>query len=113
VGQPWDIALTARAEADIQEISAWTEEKFGPDQAETYAAIINVTILELKDGPNPVGARPLDDILPGLKLVHVARHGHHGRHFVVFRAMRDRDRTIVVLRILHDQMDIVRHLPTP
>jgi toxin ParE1/3/4 len=113
VGQPWHIALTDRAEADIREISTWTEEMFGPDQAETYAAIINVTILELKDGPNPVGARPLDDILPGLKLVHVARHGRRGRHFVMFRIMRDRDRTIEILRILHDQMDIVRHLPVP
>jgi toxin ParE1/3/4 len=38
----------------------------------------------------------------------VAREGRRGRHFVLFRA--GPEQTIEVLRILHDAMDLSRHL---
>ena len=47
----------------------------------------------------------------GLTL-HVARKGRKGRHFVVFRVARDPDHDVIeVLRLLHDSMDLQRHLP--
>jgi toxin ParE1/3/4 len=49
-----------------------------------------------------------DDILPDIKLLHVARFVNRGRHFIVFRAQDNRH--IDVLRILHDSMDFARHL---
>jgi toxin ParE1/3/4 len=57
------------------------------------------------------GAKPRDDIAPGLRSLHVARSGRKGRHIIIFRA-RGSDKTAVieVLRILHDAMDLPRHL---
>jgi len=41
------------------------------------------------------------------------RQGRKGRHIVLFRVGPDQDReAIEVLRILHDAMDLQRHLPT-
>ncbi|NBU77128.1 MAG: type II toxin-antitoxin system RelE/ParE family toxin, partial [Planctomycetes bacterium] len=40
--------------------------------------------------------------------LHVARQGRAGRHFVVFRAAGS---DIDVLRLLHESMDLPRHLP--
>jgi toxin ParE1/3/4 len=39
----------------------------------------------------------------------VARQGRRGRHFLVFRQIEDR--CIDVLRLLHDGMDLARHIP--
>jgi toxin ParE1/3/4 len=63
----------------------------------------------LKDGPDILGSKVRDEIEPGIRSLHVARLGRKGRHFVVFRL--GGDRTIDVLRVLHDSMELPRHLP--
>jgi toxin ParE1/3/4 len=50
-----------------------------------------------------------DDIVPGLRVLHVGRSGRRGRHFLIYRAAGDRE--IEIIRILHDSMDLRRHLP--
>lgn len=62
----------------------------------------------LEGGPDVLGARVRDDIQPGIRTLHVARQGRAGRHFVVFRVVGS---YIDVLRLLHDSMDLPRHLP--
>ena len=48
----------------------------------------------------------------GLFALHVARHGRKGRHFVMLRIGQDqRGEVIEVLRLLHDAMDLPRHVP--
>ena len=45
-------------------------------------------------------------MLPG------SSQGRKGRHFIMFRTGHDKDRKVIeVLRILHDAMDLPRHLP--
>ena len=63
----------------------------------------------LHDGPEILGSKPRDEIALGIRTLHVARHGRKGRHFVVFR-VADED-VLDVLRLLHDSMDLARHLP--
>jgi toxin ParE1/3/4 len=41
--------------------------------------------------------------------LHVARQGRKGRHLLVFRVSAS-ERVVEVLRILHDSMDLSRHL---
>ena len=54
-----------------------------------------------------------DDIMPGLLFLHVARAGRKGRHFILFRvSTRGKEKYVDVLRLLHDSMDFIRHLPT-
>jgi toxin ParE1/3/4 len=66
----------------------------------------------LAGGPNVIGAKARDDIGKGILTLHVARQGRKGRHFVVFRIGHDKGREVIeVLRLLHDAMDLPRHLP--
>jgi toxin ParE1/3/4 len=108
----WTVRLTAAAEADFQDILRWTVEQFGEAQAHIYAETLSAALEALAAGPTVVGARARDDIAKGLFTLHVARHGRRGRHFVLFRIGRDEEREVIeVLRLLHDAMDLPRHVP--
>jgi toxin ParE1/3/4 len=106
--QVWTVRLGQQAEQDYIEILQWTTKTFGEGQASTYAETMALAIEALEDGPDVLGARARDDIQPGVQTLHVARQGRAGRHFVVFRATGSE---IDVLRLLHDSMDLPRHLP--
>lgn len=101
----WTIRLTRKAEQDIADILAWTAKHFSTQQAELYAETISLALEALIDGPDALGAKRRDDILPGVFVLHVARRG---RHFIVFR--HNERRYIDVLRVLHDSMDIAQHI---
>ena len=109
----WTVRLTAAAEADFEEILRWTVDQFGEAQARIYAETISAALNDLAAGPTIVGARKRDDILKGIFTLHVARKGRKGRHFVMFRVGRAPEREVIeVLRLLHDAMDLQRHLPS-
>jgi toxin ParE1/3/4 len=60
-----------------------------------------------------VGARERSEIGKVLFTLHVARNGHKGRHFVLFRIGPSKSqRHIEVLRLLHDAMDLKLHAPS-
>jgi len=64
---------------------------------------------ELAAGPEISGSKARDDILPGVRTLHVARHGRRGRHLLLYRV--GRGPVIEIGRILHDSMDLQRHVP--
>jgi len=108
----WTVHLAAAAEADFEEILRWTVDRFGDAQARTYAETVSAALNDLAAGPTVVGAEKRDDILKGIFTLHVARKGRKGRHFILFRVGRAPDRDVIeVLRLLHDVMDLQRHLP--
>lgn len=104
----WTVCLAYQAERDIADILAWTEEHFSRQQADFYAEILTSALATLFDGPDAIGAKERDDILPGIRVLHVARQGKRGRHYIVFRS--EEACRIDVLRILHDSMDLARHI---
>jgi toxin ParE1/3/4 len=63
----------------------------------------------LESGPRIIGVRQRDEIGSGLRTLHV---GRPGRHVILFRVGSAADRTIDVLRILHDAMDLARRAPS-
>ena len=106
----WRIRLTVTAEADFRNILSWTSEHFGERQAHVYADTLTEAIEALTEGPDLTGSRERNDIGKGLRVLHVARGGRKGRHFVLYRADFQADPpTIDVLRLLHDSMDLPRH----
>ena len=108
----WIIRLAAAAEQDFRDIVSWTANTFGRGQAGIYAKVLSDALHDLALGPSIPGIRRRDDIGAGIHTLHVARKGRKGRHFIVFRADPSGDeRVIDVLRLLHDSMDLVRHLP--
>ncbi len=108
----WDVRLTNAALSDYREILLWTRQHFGERQAGAYADILDDALAELSDGPALAGARMREDLGHGLFLLHIARNKRQARHFIAFQVRRTA-RTISVLRILHDSMDLKRHLAQP
>jgi toxin ParE1/3/4 len=105
----WHIRLAGQAEQDLLDITQWTAENFGTRQAEHYAETIALAIEALHDGPEILGAKVRDEIGTGIRTLHVARQGRKGRHFVAFSVSEGH--IINVLRLLHDGMDLAKHLP--
>lgn len=106
----WRVRLTLQAESDFVEISSWTAENLGPLQTAYYAETVTLAIEALLGGPEIAGTKARDEIARGIRTLHVARQGRKGRHFVVFRAAEGR--IVEVLRLLHDSMDMARHVPS-
>lgn len=104
----WRVRLGAAAEVDFANIVKWTAENFGARQSRVYRDTLVQAMGELADGPSVAGSRARDEIMPGLRTLHVARRGHRGGHFLMYRATASR--TIEIVRILHDRMDVQRHV---
>jgi toxin ParE1/3/4 len=104
----WRVRLSAQAERDFASILQWTAENFGARQARTYQTTIVQSIRELALGPDIAGARKRDDIATGVRALHVVRHGRRGRHLLLYRVAGMR--TIEIGRILHDSMELRRHV---
>jgi len=103
------LRLAAQTELDFSEIITWTIENFGERQAETYAETLTLAIEELHDGPEQLGVKARDDIGPGIRTLHEARQGRRRPHVAGF--CEAKDQYIDVLRLLHDSMELARHIP--
>ena len=107
----WNIRLARAAEDDFQHIMRWTIIHFGRRQSKTYSKTLTLALNDLSNGPDIPGVRKREDISPGIYTLHVARKNRRGRHFIVFRVNHSSATpTIDILRILHETMDLVRHL---
>ncbi len=105
----WRVRLGAVAELDFANILKWTTENFGARQSRVYQGTLVQAIGVLADGPDVAGSKARDEIMPGLRTLHVARHGRRGSHFLMYHSVPER--TIEIVRILHDRMDLQRHIP--
>ena len=105
----WTVRLVATAELDFQAIIKRTAQEFSPRQAEAYADTLTLAIEALRaKGPKAIGVKERLALGPGIFALHAARQKRNASHFVVFRVVTPR--TIEILRILHDRMDLARHV---
>jgi toxin ParE1/3/4 len=105
----WRVRLGAAAEVDFANILKWTAENFGARQSRVYRDTLVQAIGELAEGPDVACSRARDEIMPGLRTLHVARRGRRGSHLLMYRTVKG---TIEIVRILHDRMDLQRYLPS-
>ncbi len=105
----WRIRLGAEAEKDFVRILRYTADTFGDRQAAIYQTTLTEALAALNAGPDAPASAARDEILPGLRSLHVARQGRRGRHIILSRAAAGQ--VIEVVRILHDAMDLARHIP--
>jgi toxin ParE1/3/4 len=105
----WGVRLGAVAELDFANIIKWTSENFGGRQARIYRDTLLSAIGELAKDPRVAGSKARDEIMPGVRTLHVARHGRQGRHLLVY--LRREGHIVEIGRILHDQMELELHLP--
>lgn len=90
--------LSEKAKADLRGIWNFTEDRWGEQQADTYYREIIKTIELLATGDRQ-GRKA--DVRDGYLKYPI------GRHFVYFTRENDR---IKVVRVLHQGMDVDRHL---
>ena len=106
---PWTVRLVAVSERDYLEVIQRSAQDFGPLQAEVYAQTLALALDALREnGPLTIGVKPREEIGAGIFTLHAARFKRKASHFLVFRILEIR--TIEVLRILHERMDLARHI---
>jgi toxin ParE1/3/4 len=105
----WGVRLSAPAEHHYTAILQWTAEQFGRRPAAVYRDTLIGALSALADDPFTPDSHPRDDVHTGLRSIHVARRGRRGRHVILYRLTGQR--TIDIPRILHDSMDLGRHIP--
>lgn len=103
------VHLADQAAQDVEDILDWTLERFGPLQLESYTDVINDALEALNTGLQLIDARWRPELGDDVATLHVARHGRKGRHQLVFR-VDEAVCLIEILRVLHDSMDLQRHL---
>ena len=91
--------LSPRAQADLDEIWDFTAERWGLDQAESYLRLLQGAIEAI--AAEPQRGRACDDIRTGYRKYPV------GSHVLFYRPTAT---DIDVVRILHQRMDVTRHL---
>ncbi len=106
---PRRIRLAATAQNDIRAIRSWTRRQFGQRQADTYAAGLARLLARLAEAPDLRGSILRDEFDPPLRSLHLATVLPRARHLVLYRSQPER--TIVVLRVLHDAMELSGKLP--
>lgn len=94
------VLLTPRARADLDAIWAYSEEKWGRRRAEAYVRLIAKAFDDLAAGASV--ARSAEDVRAGYFRLTVGSH-------VIFFRLPD-DGSLTVVRILHQRMDVSRHL---
>jgi toxin ParE1/3/4 len=110
-----DYRLTHTARADIVSILAWSHEQFGAQARQRYEALIVTAIRDAASRGGDGGHTLCPELGEGVFTWHLARSRartpggrvHRPRHFLVCR--RDGD-TLVIGRVLHDGMDLRRHV---
>lgn len=98
MAEPARYRLSPRALADLEDIWSYTAARWSPEQAESYHAAIIAAFEGLAAGRKQ--GRPVD-IRPGY-LTYPA-----GSHLVFYRLS---EAGIDVMRLLHQRMDVSRHL---
>ena len=111
------LELTKAAAIDLADLLGRSVDMFGLHARRRYEALIEAAFAELRANPSCLGSLDRPDIGPGLRTYHL-RHSRshlnpsgaavgHPRHLIAYEFD---DIRVLVLRVLHDAMDITRHL---
>ena len=110
--------FTQQARADLSEILDHSMEVFGPVARARYETLLEVSILALIRDPLLMGSQARDELNFAIRTYHL-RHGRPWakargvtvstpRHFIAYRFD---ETSVLIVRILHEAMDLARHLP--
>ena len=113
-----NVVVAPVAEADIESILAWTQEQFGDEARLRYAAILSQSLLDIAENPHLTGSTSRSEVASNVRTYHISNSRNHvdeaigrvkkPRHVVLYRIAAN---TVQIGRVLHDSMDLPRHLP--
>ena len=111
--------LSPEAEHDIEAILTWTHGQFGEQVRLRYEELLVRAILDLAADPVGPGSLARPELAPGARTYHLRYSRDHvsrsvgrirkPRHFLLYRVADDG--CLEIGRVLHDSMDLARHLP--
>lgn len=96
-----EVLLYPKAETDLENIWRYTQSTWGTEQANRYLDDFDAGFSVL--AKNPLICRERTEYTPPLRIY------HHAHHLIVYLHT---DRTLEVIRILHESMDIDNQLGT-
>lgn len=115
----FELELTRAALDDIVEVLDFSFERFGERARRRYEALIGTGLQDLRSDPARPGSVDRQEVNPGVRTYHLmhcrrraARDGMSvaaPRHLLVYKMKAPK--TVYVLRLLHDAMDLERHIP--
>ena len=111
--------ISPAAEHDIESILVWTHGRFGEQARLRYEALLTQGIVDVAEDPNRVGCIHRSEITADARTYHLWHSRIHvpvadgrvknPRHFLLYRIRGDG--RVEIGRVLHDSMDLDRHLP--
>ena len=109
--------LSEAAETDIIDILVWSEAQFGEPARRRYQRLILTGLTDIATDPARPGSVERPELGDGVRSWHLRdsrdrARGVEGvvqrpRHFIIYRSV---DAHILIGRILHDAMELERHL---
>ncbi len=109
--------LAEAAQVDIVEILAWTDAQFGEAARQRYESLIVAALRDVANQPDRPGSLARPELGAGVRTWHLRLSRAHmrtdlgsvrrPRHFLVYRLDPG---MVVVGRVLHDAMELSRHL---
>lgn len=93
------VVIRPRAVEDLEDIWIYTNENWGPDQADRYLLTLDMALTHL--AADPTMGRSMNELRSGYWSLHVGRH-------LVFYTFDDE--SLSVRRVLHERMDLPQHL---
>jgi toxin ParE1/3/4 len=109
--------LSDAAQADVIDILAWTHEQFGESARLRYESLIVAAFRDLATQPDRPGSIERPELGAGVRSWHLRLSRHRlgadvgtvrrPRHFVIYRV---EPALLVDGRVLHDAMELERHL---
>ncbi|MGH8816429.1 type II toxin-antitoxin system RelE/ParE family toxin [Achromobacter pestifer] len=111
--------LSATAQADIVDILAWTHAQFGEAAGERYEALLVAALRDISMQPDRAGSIERPELGDGVRSWHLRLSRERARlksgivrqprHFVIYRIA---GAVVLVGRVLHDAMELARHMDT-
>jgi toxin ParE1/3/4 len=106
------IRLSAEAQADILHILEWTQDRHGDGVREQYEKLVLSALRDLLADPLRLGSVARPELGDEVRSYHLRNNRKEGRiarprHLILYRM---RTITVDVGRVLHDAMELERHL---
>jgi toxin ParE1/3/4 len=109
--------MSDAAQADVIDILAWTQEQFGEAARLRYESLLVAALRDIATQPDRPGSVDRPELGAGVRSWHLRLSRDHAgtgpaavrkpRHFLIYRVQPG---LLVVGRVLHDAMELARHL---
>jgi len=103
------LRFSTRAVEDIDDVLAYTLTHFGEKKYQEYTELIRQALADIELGPDRQPAKSRPELHRDARTFHIGRRGRRARHFFLFRITSEE--IIDIGRLIHDSMDLQRHLP--